>query len=82
MFECQKCGICCRNLKGHELYRDLNRGDGVCKYLEGNLCSIYDNRPDICKVDYCYEKYFSDLYTKDEYYKLNYEACRTMQMEE
>jgi hypothetical protein len=50
----------------------------VCKYLEGNLCSIYDKRPDLCRIDECYEKYFSDLYTKDEYYELNYEACRTM----
>jgi len=82
MFECQKCGNCCRHLKNHELYSDLDRGDGVCKYLEGNLCSIYDKRSDLCRIDDCYEKYFSDLYTKDEYYKLNYEACRTMLKEE
>ena len=64
------------------LYSDLDRGDGVCNYLEGNLCSIYDKRPDLCRVDDCYEKYFSDLYTKDEYYKLNYEASKTMLKEE
>ena len=82
MFECQKCGNCCRHLNGLELYKDLDRGDGVCKYLEGNNCSIYDDRPVLCRVDECYEKYFADLYTRDEYYRLNYEACKAMLKEE
>ena len=42
MFECDKCGACCRSLKRSELYSKLDRGDGVCKYLNDNLCSIYD----------------------------------------
>ena len=48
-WQCKKCGSCCRFV----FKTPLDRGDGVCKHLEEdtNLCKIYDNRPDICKVE-------------------------------
>ena len=76
MFKCNKCGICSRNLDKSDLYKQLDRGDGVCKYLNKNLCSIYQERPLICRIDESYEAYFSEVYSKEEYYKLNYEACQ------
>lgn len=75
MFKCDKCGLCCSHLLGSELYKELDRGDGVCKYLEGNLCSIYDRRPLLCRVDECYKRFFSSEMTREEYYKKNYEGC-------
>ena len=31
--------------------------DGICKYLRDNLCSIYEQRPEICRVkNYTKEK--------------------------
>lgn len=75
MFKCDQCGRCCRNLNKSELYTALDRGDGVCIYLDGNKCSIYNERPLLCRVDECYDVYFKDAMAKDEYYKLNYEAC-------
>lgn len=49
----------------------------------GNLCTVYETRPDICRVDAMYEKKFSSFYSKEEYYKLNMEGCRLLQsMEE
>ena len=78
MFYCDKCGECCRYLNRSEIYKDLDSGDGVCRYLEENLCSIYKDRPLICRVDESYELYFSSIYTKDEYYKLNIEACENI----
>jgi len=36
-FSCDKCGACCRAVK--------------CDRLKDNLCSIYDTRPTICRVD-------------------------------
>ena len=54
MFHCDKCGICCRSLRRSPLYRELDRGDGVCRYLDGNLCSIYATRPLLCRVDESY----------------------------
>ena len=75
MFECDACGHCCRNLNNSPIYSELDRGDGTCKYLIGDLCSIYENRPLICRVDESYEKFFKDVMSLEEYYKLNCEAC-------
>ncbi len=80
MFNCDKCGACCRHVDLTALSSELNRGDGVCKYLVGNLCSIYTTRPLICRVDECYEIFFKDKMTKEEFYKLNYEECQKLKM--
>lgn len=55
MFHCDCCGLCCMNLDKSDLYSDLNRGDGICKYFDEqtHLCSIYDERP---------EKYYKQNY--------------------
>lgn len=82
-FPCTKCGACCRHLEQSSLYKDLDRGDGVCKYLQDNLCSIYDARPVLCRVDECYDLYFADEMTRKEFYKQNLKICQKLQkMEE
>ncbi len=78
MFKCDKCGMCCKNIRKAELYKGLDDGTGKCKYLKGNLCSIYSNRPTFCRVDECYDLYFKDIMTKEEYYEQNYEACNSL----
>lgn len=78
MFKCDKCGECCRNLDKSDLYVNLNRGDGICKYLVGNICSIYENRPLLCRVDESYEILFKDVINHSDYYKLNYEFCKRL----
>jgi len=77
-FFCDKCGACCRNLNMSEVYTTLDRGDGVCRYFNEhtNLCSIYKTRPILCNVELGYKKYFSKIYTEEEYFRLNYEACK------
>ena len=55
-----------------------DRGDGTCKYLSGNLCSIYEKRPLLCRVDESYQKFFREVMSIDTYYRLNYEACQTL----
>jgi Fe-S-cluster containining protein len=77
-FNCSQCGECCRHLDRSALYRDLDRGDGVCRYLDGDLCSIYDTRPLLCRVDESYAALFSEIYTEEEYYRLNEEACKSI----
>ena len=74
-FHCDQCGKCCRVLNLSELYADLDSGNGVCRYLDGNLCSIYNDRPLICRIDECYEKFFKDSMTKKEFYQENYKVC-------
>ena len=70
MFQCNKCGCCCRSLQLSPDYADLDRGDGVCIYLVDNLCSIYDTRPLKCRVDECYEVLFKGIMSKEDYYRL------------
>lgn len=80
MFKCDCCGLCCMNLKMSDIYNDLNRGDGICRYfdVETKLCLIYENRPEKCNIDKIYEKYFYNELTREEYYELNYKACRLL----
>lgn len=78
MFQCDACGECCRNVEKSAIYADLDRGDGTCKYLKGNLCSIYDKRPLRCRVDESFEYYFKYVINKKDYYRLNYEICRSL----
>lgn len=78
MFECDMCGECCRNIRLSELYNNLDDGTGTCIYLDGNKCSIYSDRPLFCRIDECYELYFKDSMTKEEYYRLNHEICEKL----
>ena len=78
VFECDKCGLCCSHIGESELYKELNRGDGICKFLKGNLCEIYESRPLLCRVDESFEKIFSKAMSKEEFYELNYQGCRAL----
>lgn len=66
--KCKRCGGCCGNLlplsdseiavfrnKAKELqYKPLNKNYYSCPFLTPlNLCSIYNDRPEICKVYHC-----------------------------
>lgn len=77
-FLCDKCGECCRNIGGVAVYADLDRGDGVCRHLRGDLCSIYKTRPLKCRVDDAYAAFFAPMMTKDEFYELNAKACEAL----
>lgn len=81
MFECDCCGECCRNLFKSELYADLDRGDGICRYLDGNLCSIYYGRPLLCRVDDCYEAFFREKMSRERFYELNELECEKLKAE-
>lgn len=76
MFKCDKCGLCCKSIGGNPFYGELDRGDGICKFLDGKLCSIYKKRPLLCRLSESYDAFFSDLMTKDQFYDLNYRACK------
>jgi hypothetical protein len=78
-FECDKCGICCRNIRLSDLSSDFDRGDGVCKHLTAeNLCEIYSERPIFCNVDAYYEKYLSEKLSREEFHELNRAACEQL----
>lgn len=75
MFLCSQCGECCRHVNLSPVYSQLDRGDGICKYLEGNICSIYQTRPLLCRIDESYDAFFKDSMSREDYYRLNYGVC-------
>lgn len=78
-FECDRCGLCCQNLKGNSLYKDLHDGDGICRYYdqESHLCTIYDRRPIKCNTKLAYIEFFSFM-SYEDYLSHNYEACKIL----
>ena len=58
------------------IYSDLDSGDGTCRYLVGNLCGIYEERPLKCRVEESYYAFFSEEMTREEYDQKNAEMCR------
>lgn len=78
IFNCCKCGECCRHLDKLESHRVLDSGNGVCIYLKGNICSIYENRPLLCNIDKCYEIFFKEKISKEEYYYFNSQVCEML----
>lgn len=78
-FKCNRCGACCKNISYVEEASFLDRGDGVCKYYSDDkkMCTIYDFRPEICRVDKVYKR-FKDKMTWDQYVDLSYESCEQL----
>lgn len=77
-FNCTRCGECCRHIDSIPQLSEFDDGSGRCIHLKNNLCDIYDTRPDICRVDVMYEKIYSDIYSREDFYRLNEEACRQL----
>lgn len=73
-FHCDKCGLCCHLLKDVPQLAAFDRGDGVCRFLQGNLCSIYESRPDICNVEKMYPA-FASVMSREEYDKAMTDSC-------
>ena len=83
MFNCSKCGLCCKQISKIPMFADLlDTEKGICKYFDEatNLCTIYDHRPVFCNVDESYRLFFSKKYSLKEYYEINYNACKNLQM--
>ena len=76
-FQCDKCGVCCKLLKGIPQLAAFDRGDGVCIHLKDNLCSIYESRPDICNVEKMYV-FFKEQMSEEEYLQLMSNSCKVL----
>ena len=72
------CGECCRHIHLVKGLKHLQNGDGICKYLVNNKCSIYNERPELCRYDKVYELVKNTL-TIDEYEKISVQYCEDLQ---
>lgn len=61
-YPCTGCGCCCRIIdqilvNAHKVLPEVaiafpyKNDNGVCEMLIDNKCSVYDNRPLLCRVD-------------------------------
>ena len=77
-FPCIECGLCCRSIGGINELANFDQGDGVCIHLSDGRCSVYHERPDICRVDVMYEKLYQFQYTLEQYYAENLKICQEL----
>ena len=84
IFPCQQCGLCCQHVNLSEETQFLDRGDGTCRHYEmvSKRCSIYAERPDICRVERQYKERYARQYGWDEYVSLNLQVCASLQEQE
>lgn len=83
-FPCERCGACCRNVDKAQETHSLDRGDGVCRHYDDQLklCSIYESRPEICRVDYQFVTNYRTLMDWPTFVKLNLDACNRLQQQD
>ncbi|MEB0007246.1 YkgJ family cysteine cluster protein [Pseudomonas sp. RTB3] len=84
VFPCTQCGLCCRHVYVAAETQFLDRGDGTCRHFDATNkgCTIYAERPDICRVDRQYAVRYAQQYTWDEYVTLNQHVCAILQAKE
>lgn len=82
-FPCNRCGACCRNVHLAEATHFLDRGDGCCKHYDdtSQLCSIYQERPSICRIDEQFEVNYKLSMTWEIFVELNLAACAKLNEE-
>jgi len=78
-FPCTSCGLCCQQIGHIEQLASFDRGDGICIHLKDDRCAIYENRPDICRVDVMYHKVYHQYFSKEEFYLENSRVCKELQ---
>jgi len=82
-FPCNQCGLCCQKVGNYPLGRQLDRGDGVCRYydIDTHLCRIYEHRPIFCNVDAYYDRYLTKRMSREAWYAMNQKVCGMLQQE-
>ncbi|MGL5051793.1 MAG: hypothetical protein ACRC6E_14370 [Fusobacteriaceae bacterium] len=44
--------------------------------IRKKICTIYEKRPLLCNLKESYSKYFSEIYTEEDFFELNLDACK------
>jgi len=81
MFPCTVCGLCCQNISNIKELKEFDLGNGVCKYFDYSTrgCSIYEDRPDVCRVDKMFDLVYYKEFTREEFYIANAKICNFLQ---
>lgn len=74
-FPCTGCGVCCTRLtvmpeEYKATFPFVISPEGVCSMFENGKCKVYDQRPEICRVNKMAEKQYKNTgKPKKEYYR-------------
>lgn len=81
VFPCSACGLCCQHVNAAEQTQFLDRGDGTCRHyvVATRKCGIYEDRPDICRVDLQFSRHYAATMSWDAFVDVNLQACRFLQ---
>ena len=79
-FPCNGCGLCCEQVHRSSETAFLDGGDGSCRHFDpaSRQCTIYESRPDICRVDRQYLLRFHTQCTWEEFVAINTRACKQL----
>ncbi|MRX73378.1 YkgJ family cysteine cluster protein [Bacillus lacus] len=77
-FPCTSCGACCSSIEGIAFLEKYNQ-NGSCNKLKDNECTIYEERPLLCRIDEAYDQIFSAYMTRKDFYRQNAKACNELQ---
>jgi len=62
--------------------QQYDRGDGACMFLqEDNSCGVYEYRPDLCRTNVMFERFWSKTMTWEEYLAASELMCKAMDNE-
>lgn len=74
------CSACCHYADLVPELQSFDIGDGTCKHLKDNKCSIYDSRPEICRTELMHKKTNPEM-SWEEYLKESEKACEILRKE-
>lgn len=76
-FPCTRCGECCKPAWATQGLLPTKE-DGSCAHLvEGEGCSIYEDRPDLCRIDKTHEMVAPEM-TRGEFYEHSAKLCNQL----
>lgn len=80
-FPCTQCGLCCQQVWRSVETQFLDRGDGICEHYlaQSRSCGIYDQRPDVCRVDLMYFQRYAGFCSWEDFVALNMSVCESLQ---
>ena len=75
---CTGCSLCCRMVSLNPDFTEPIDENGVCVHLKDNKCSIYEDRPLLCRVDEMYEELKDNFASKEDYIKTTIKVCNSL----
>ena len=75
-YPCTSCGACCRKSRPLAVSMPVTESGDCVHLMSDGQCEIYDERPDLCRVDLMGERMFPTL-TEKEHHGLIAFVCNT-----